>query len=199
MELNEQHTTVNIVKFFKFSEEQRLVLRDFYAKNQYPNKQEIENLSSKFGCTKKQINSWFTNTRQVMRKRNDKKSEDSNNFDDEHLESSSEECEVIDAKQENFKEVMPEDQAESINEAPKNVMVSRNFKKKVQFQNLTLICSRFGSAVLEMKGQKSRFGLIRQCQRSVHHYFLSIFFSFFRALTLKLQLLKMIRMILINI
>ena len=134
MELNEQHTTVNIVKFFKFSEEQRLVLRDFYAKNQYPNKQEIENLSSKFGCTKKQINSWFTNTRQVMRKRNDKKSEDSNNFDDEHLESSSEECEIIDAKQENFKEVMPEDQAESINEAPKNVMVSRNFKKKCNFK-----------------------------------------------------------------
>ena len=129
MELNEQHTAVSIVKFFKFSEEQRLVLRDFYAKNQYPNKQEIENLSNQFGCTKKQINGWFTNTRQVMRRRNDKKSEDSNNFDDEHLESSSEECEVIDAKQENFKEVMPEDQAESINEAPKNVMVSRNLKK----------------------------------------------------------------------
>ena len=67
-----------------------------------------------------------------MRKRNDKKSEDSNNFDDEHLESSSEECEVIDAKQENFTEVMPEDQAESINEAPKNVMVSR--KKKCNFK-----------------------------------------------------------------
>ena len=93
MELNEQHTTVNIVKFFKFSEEQRLVLRDFYAKNHYPNKQEIENLSNQFGCTKKQINSWFTNTRQVMRRRNDKKSEDSNNLDDENLESSSEECE----------------------------------------------------------------------------------------------------------
>ena len=124
MELNEQHTTVNIVKFFKFSEEQRLVLRDFYAQNHYPNKQEIENLSNQFGCTKKQINSWFTNTRQVMRRRNDKKSEDSNNFDDEHLESSSEECEVIDAKRENFKEVMPEDQAASINETSKNVMVN---------------------------------------------------------------------------
>ena len=128
MELNEQHTTVNIVKFFKFSEEQRLVLRDFYAKNHYPNKQEIENLSNQFGCTKKQINGWFTNTRQVMRRRNDKKSEDTNNFDDEHLESSSEECEVIDAKRENFKEVMPEDQAESINEAAKNVTVSSKFK-----------------------------------------------------------------------
>ena len=195
MERNEQHTTVNIVKFFKFSEEQRLVLRDFYGKNQYPNKQEIENLSSQFGCTKKQINSWFTNTRQVMRKRNDKKSEDSNNFDDEHLESSSEECEVIDAKQENFTEVMPEDQAESINEAPKNVMVSR--KKKVQFQNLTLICSRFGSFGNERPKKSVRVdSAITKVGASLFPFNI---FSFSRALTLKLQLLKMIRMILINI
>ena len=33
---------------------------------------------------------------------------------------------------------------------------------------------RFGSAVLAMKGQKRRFGMFRQCQRSVDHYWFQI-------------------------
>ena len=68
--MDEQKSTVNNSKLFKFTEEQRLVMRDFYAKNQYPNEQEKENFSNQFGCTKKQINTWFTYTRQVIRKRN---------------------------------------------------------------------------------------------------------------------------------
>lgn len=53
---------------FRFEPKKRVVLKDFFAQNQKPNKQDIQHLMLLTGLTEKQIASWFTKERFKLNK-----------------------------------------------------------------------------------------------------------------------------------
>lgn len=53
----------------KFDSEQKIILKEFYEKIQYPNQQQKEKLAQKLECEVKDIQNWFT----AYRFRNKKK------------------------------------------------------------------------------------------------------------------------------